>query len=99
MPTGISAGRARATAIPTHRKVGETIRIERYVEDAIEGAEHFKARYGKRKLILMGHSWGTNRELDRPGRCAIQAHCVVRALGAHGTVGGTRQDAGYCLST
>ena len=22
-------------------------------------AEHLKATYGKRKLILMGHSWGT----------------------------------------
>lgn len=41
------------------QKVGETIRIERYVDDAIEVAEHLKARYGKRKLILMGHSWGT----------------------------------------
>ena len=40
-------------------KVAGTIRIERYVDDAIEVAEHLKARYGKRKLVLMGHSWGT----------------------------------------
>ena len=40
-------------------KVAPTIRIERYVMDAIEVAEHLKAKYGKRKLILMGHSWGT----------------------------------------
>ena len=39
--------------------VGGTIRIERYVDDAIEVAEHLRRRYGKRKLILMGHSWGT----------------------------------------
>ncbi|WP_145647530.1 alpha/beta fold hydrolase [Pseudoduganella lurida] len=39
--------------------VAGTIRIERYVDDAIEVAEHLTARYGKRKLILMGHSWGT----------------------------------------
>ena len=39
--------------------VAGTIRIERYVDDAIEVAEHLKARHGKRKLILMGHSWGT----------------------------------------
>jgi pimeloyl-ACP methyl ester carboxylesterase len=39
--------------------VGETIRIERYVIDAIEIAEHLRQRYGKKKLILMGHSWGT----------------------------------------
>ena len=40
-------------------KVAATIHIERYVDDAIEVAEHLKQRYGKRKLILMGHSWGT----------------------------------------
>jgi len=40
-------------------KVAPTIRIERYVDDAIEVAEHLRQRYGKRKLILMGHSWGT----------------------------------------
>jgi len=39
--------------------VGETIRIERYTEDLIEVAEHLRRRYGKRKLILMAHSWGT----------------------------------------
>jgi pimeloyl-ACP methyl ester carboxylesterase len=37
----------------------DTIRIERYVDDAIEVAEHLRQRYGKRKLVLMGHSWGT----------------------------------------
>ena len=40
-------------------QVGPTIRIERYVDDAIEVAEHIRKRYGKRKLVLMGHSWGT----------------------------------------
>lgn len=39
--------------------ISDTIHIPRYVDDAIEVAEHLRARYGKRKLILMGHSWGT----------------------------------------
>jgi pimeloyl-ACP methyl ester carboxylesterase len=39
--------------------VADTIRIERYVDDAIEVAEHLRQRYAKKKLILMGHSWGT----------------------------------------
>jgi pimeloyl-ACP methyl ester carboxylesterase len=39
--------------------VADTIRIERYVDDAIEVAEHLRQRYGKQKLVLMGHSWGT----------------------------------------
>ena len=51
-------------------KVADTIRIERYVKDAIEVAEHLKARYKQRKLILMGHSWGTvvgmRAALERP---------------------------------
>lgn len=39
--------------------VGETLHIPRYIDDAIEVAEHIKQRHGKSKLILMGHSWGT----------------------------------------
>jgi len=39
--------------------VAPTIHIPRYVDDLIEVAEHLRARYGKRKLILMAHSWGT----------------------------------------
>lgn len=40
-------------------KVAGTLRIERYVDDAIEIAEHIRKRYHKGKLILVGHSWGT----------------------------------------
>src|SRR5688572_25140860 len=39
--------------------IGETLHIPRYIDDAIEVAEHIRKRYGKSKLILMGHSWGT----------------------------------------
>lgn len=37
----------------------DTLHIPRYVDDAIEVAEYLRKRYGKRKLVLMGHSWGT----------------------------------------
>ncbi|UOF12941.1 alpha/beta hydrolase [Lysobacter capsici] len=37
----------------------DTLKIDRYADDAIEIAEYVRKRYGKRKLILMGHSWGT----------------------------------------
>ncbi|HZX80169.1 MAG TPA: alpha/beta hydrolase [Lysobacter sp.] len=48
----------------THRgndpdAVAGTLTIQRYVDDAVEVAEHLRAKYGKRKLILVGHSWGT----------------------------------------
>ncbi|NYE60934.1 pimeloyl-ACP methyl ester carboxylesterase [Duganella sp. 1224] len=39
--------------------VGPTLRIDRFVEDAVEIARAVARRYGKRKVILVGHSWGT----------------------------------------
>lgn len=51
------AGKTYGEADP--EQVGQTIHIERYVDDAIEVAEHLRQRYGKKKLILMAHSWGT----------------------------------------
>src|SRR3546814_1423085 len=50
--------------------VADTLHIERYVDDAIEIAEHVRERLGKDKLILMAHSWGTvvgmGAALERP---------------------------------
>lgn len=39
--------------------IADTIHIARYVDDAIEVAEHLRKRHKKQKLILMGHSWGS----------------------------------------
>jgi pimeloyl-ACP methyl ester carboxylesterase len=39
--------------------VGPTLRISRFVDDAVEIAQAVARRYGKRKVILVGHSWGT----------------------------------------
>jgi pimeloyl-ACP methyl ester carboxylesterase len=39
--------------------LGKTIHIEQYVTDAIELTQFVKEKYKKRKVILMGHSWGT----------------------------------------
>jgi pimeloyl-ACP methyl ester carboxylesterase len=39
--------------------IADTIHIARYVDDAIEVAESVARRYGRKKLILMAHSWGT----------------------------------------
>lgn len=40
-------------------KVADTIHIPNFVDDVVAMAEDVRTRYGKRKLILMGHSWGT----------------------------------------
>lgn len=39
--------------------IANTIKIDTYVDDAIELAAYIKERYHATKLILMGHSWGT----------------------------------------
>jgi pimeloyl-ACP methyl ester carboxylesterase len=39
--------------------IADTLRIGRFVDDAIEVAEFVRKRYGKDKVLLMGHSWGT----------------------------------------
>ncbi len=36
-----------------------TIHINQYVDDAIQLAEFIEKKYQKRKVILIGHSWGT----------------------------------------
>ncbi len=51
------AGKTYASAAP--ETVAATLTIERYVDDAIEVAEHLRTHLGQRKVILMGHSWGT----------------------------------------
>jgi pimeloyl-ACP methyl ester carboxylesterase len=39
--------------------VRPTLRIGQFVDDAVEIAQAIAKRYGKRKVILVGHSWGT----------------------------------------
>lgn len=51
-------------------KVAPTIRIERFVQDTLEVIELLRERYDQRKIILVGHSWGTiiglKAALERP---------------------------------
>jgi pimeloyl-ACP methyl ester carboxylesterase len=51
------AGKTYLTVSPD--SIANTIHISRYVSDAIEVAEAIERKYGARKVILMGHSWGT----------------------------------------
>jgi pimeloyl-ACP methyl ester carboxylesterase len=54
---GEAYGAADGEADP--HAIGDSIHIPRYVDDAIEVAEYVRKRYHKKKIILMGHSWGT----------------------------------------
>ncbi len=51
------AGKTYLTVNPD--SIADTIHISQYVSDAIEVAEAIRHKYGVRKLVLMGHSWGT----------------------------------------
>jgi len=50
--------------------LGKTIHIQNYVDDAIALVEVIRKKYDKKKVILMGHSWGTivamHAALQRP---------------------------------
>ncbi|HJT73312.1 MAG TPA: alpha/beta hydrolase [Chitinophaga sp.] len=51
------AGRTYLTVNPD--SIANTIKIDSYVADAIEIATYIRERYHKKKVLLMGHSWGT----------------------------------------
>lgn len=52
-----AAGKSLAGTNPA--TMDATLHIDRYVDDAIEVADFVRKRYGKDKVILVGHSWGT----------------------------------------
>ncbi len=39
--------------------VKPTLKVERFVDDAEELVQYLRAKYHKRKIVLLGHSWGT----------------------------------------
>ena len=52
-------GAGRSYPLNDPKALAPTLRLERYRDDAVELIETLKARYGKRKVILLGHSWGS----------------------------------------
>ena len=52
-------GSGKTYAANDPSEVRQTMNVARFVADATELAEHLRERYGKRKIILMGHSLGT----------------------------------------
>ena len=49
----------RSYAIEDKARLAPTLTFERYRDDAIELVELLCKKYGKRKIFLMGHSWGS----------------------------------------
>jgi pimeloyl-ACP methyl ester carboxylesterase len=52
-------GAGKSYALSDPDKVRPTLKLQRYVDDAIELSQALLKRYGKKKLILVGHSWGS----------------------------------------
>ena len=52
-------GAGRSFALGDPQALAPTLTLERYRDDAIELIEILRARYGKRKVFLLGHSWGS----------------------------------------
>ena len=52
-------GAGRSFLLEDSKKIAPTLTIERYRDDAIELIELLRKRYGKRKVFLLGHSWGS----------------------------------------
>ena len=52
-------GAGRSYRLEDPEKIGPTMKPERYRDDAIELIELLCRKYGKSKLFLLGHSWGS----------------------------------------
>lgn len=52
-------GAGRSYPLNDPNALAPTLTIDRYRDDAIELIELLRRRYGKRKVILVGHSWGS----------------------------------------
>lgn len=52
-------GAGRSYPLNDPATLAPTMTVERYRDDAIELIELLKKRYDKRKVVLMGHSWGS----------------------------------------
>ena len=52
-------GAGKSYRLNDPERLATTLTFERYRDDAIELIELLRKRYGKRKVILLGHSWGS----------------------------------------
>lgn len=52
-------GAGRSYPLNDPAALAPTLTFDRYVDDAIQLIEELRKRYGKRKVVVLGHSWGT----------------------------------------
>jgi proline iminopeptidase len=52
-------GAGKSYRLDDPQALAPTLKLERYRDDAIELIELLRKRYGKRKIFVLGHSWGS----------------------------------------
>lgn len=52
-------GAGKSYLLNDPKEIAPTLTHERYRDDAIELIEQLRTRYGKRKVFVLGHSWGS----------------------------------------
>lgn len=52
-------GAGKSYALNDPQAIAPTMTLERYRDDAIELIEQLRSRYGKQKVFVLGHSWGS----------------------------------------
>lgn len=52
-------GAGRSYPLNDPKTLAPTLKLDRYRDDAIELIEVLRSKYGKRKVVLLGHSWGS----------------------------------------
>ncbi|MCH8686661.1 alpha/beta fold hydrolase [Pedomonas mirosovicensis] len=52
-------GAGKSYRLNDPEEIAPTLTLERYRDDAIELIELLRARYGKKKVFVLGHSWGS----------------------------------------
>lgn len=52
-------GAGKSYRLNDPQALAPSMTLQRYRDDAIELIEQLRIRYGKRKVVLMGHSWGS----------------------------------------
>lgn len=69
------AGRTMTSSTP--EKVQEQVSVERMIADAVEVVGYLRKTYGKQKIFVLGHSWGSVLGLELARRHPSWLHAYV----------------------
>jgi len=91
-------GAGRSYPLNDPGKLAPTLTIERYRDDTIELIELLRRKYDKRKVILIGHSWGSVVGLSTAAKRPDLLHAYVGMGQYIDPVGGERASFDWTLA-